>query len=192
MRSLTTALLTLLLLTGLVGAAPSAWARDETPVEDYAAYQPQTTCRRTVQPGTAELARWINRRFDGGTATASLRRCRSGGTSEHKDGRAIDWTMNARSRSDRIVVRELLTLLRRTDAAGNEDALARRMGVMYVIWNDRMYAAWNGFAAEDYLNGGCRSVKTCSTTLRHRDHVHVSLGRPGARAATSWYAGRLG
>jgi hypothetical protein len=177
-------------LTQVGAPAPAAWARYETPVEDYASYDPQTTCRRTALPGTAELAAWINRRFAGGTARASIRACGSGGTSEHKDGRAIDWTMNAGSRADRLVVREFLTLLRRADADGNEDVLARRMGVMYVIWNDRIYASWREFAAEDYLSGGCRSLATCSRTLRHRDHVHISLGRPGARAETSWYLER--
>ena len=176
-------------------AAPASWARTtayDTPVEDYATYQPQTTCRRTPQPGTLELARWIDRRYAGGTATASMRGCHTGGTSEHKDGRAIDWTMNAASKSDRLVVRDFLADLRAADADGNEDMLARRMGIMYVIWNDHMYSAWRQFQAEDYLSGGCRSLATCSTTLRHRDHVHISLGRPGARAATSWYLARLG
>ncbi len=184
--------LTLLAVLAVLVPAPAAWARYDTPVEDYAAYQPQTTCRRTVKPGTAELARWINRRFAEGTARPTLRSCRSGGTSEHKDGRAIDWSMDARSKADRLVVRDFLARLRRADAAGNEDALARRMGVMYVIWNDHMYSAWNGFDAEDYLNGGCRTPARCSATLRHRDHVHVSLGRRGARGLTSWYAARLG
>jgi hypothetical protein len=191
-RTRVTRLVALLLVVLTVGSwpAPAAWARYDTPAEDYADYQPQTTCRRTVQPGTAELARWINRRFAGGTARATLRACGSGGTSEHKDGRAIDWSMDAGSRADRITVRELLTVLRAPDAEGNEDALARRMGVMYLIWNDHMYAAWHSFDATDYLSGGCKSLARCSRTLRHRDHVHISLGRPGARALTSWYAAR--
>jgi hypothetical protein len=180
----------LAVLTVSSGLAPAAWARYDTPPEDYAAYQPQTTCRRTVQPGTAELARWINRRFAGGTARASLRACGSGGASEHKDGRAIDWFMNAGSAADRRTVRELLTLLREADADGNEDALARRMGVMYVIWSDHMYSAWRSFDATDYLSSGCRSLARCSRTLRHRDHVHISLSRPGARGLTSWYLAR--
>jgi hypothetical protein len=100
--------------------------------------------------------------------------------------------MDARSKADRLVVRDFLAALRATDAEGDEDALARRMGVMYVIWNDHMYSAWDGFDASDYLSSGCRRLATCSATLRHRDHVHVSLGRPGARAATSWYVARRG
>ena len=178
----------LLMVLTVVGApAPPASARYETPVEDYASYDPQTTCRRTALPGTAELAAWINRRFAGGTARASIRACGSGGTSEHKDGRAIDWTMNAGSRADRLTVRELMTVLRRADAEGNEDMPARRMGVMYVIWDDHMYSAWRQFEPSDYLSGGCKSLATCSKTLRHRDHVHISLSRAGARGLTSWY-----
>ena len=83
---------------------------------------------------------------------------------------------------------------RRTGAAfeGAPHALARRMGVMYVIWNDHMYAAWDQFAAEDYLSGGCRTLTRCSATLRHRDHVHISLSTTGAKGQTSWYLERLG
>ena len=193
MRLRLTALLVTVLAALTTGGvvAPAAWARYDTPVEDFAAYQPQTTCRRTVQPGTAELARWINRRFAGGTARATLRACGSGGVSEHKDGRAVDWSMSAGSAADRATVREFLTLLRKPDADGNEDMLARRMGVMYVIWSDHMYSAWRQFEPSAYLNGGCTSLATCSRTLRHRDHVHISLGRPGARAVTSWYLARL-
>ncbi len=50
-----------------------------------------------------------------------------------------------------------------------------------------MDVAWREFDAEDHLSGGCTGLARCSRTLRHRDHVHLSLGRPGARAATSWY-----
>ena len=62
---------------------------------------------------------------------------------------------------------------------------------MYVIWNDRMYSAWDEFEPENYLSSSCPSKKKCSKTLRHRDHMHISLSRPGARGRTSWYDGRL-
>jgi hypothetical protein len=79
-----------------------------------------------------------------------------------------------------------------TDQRGNPDARARRMGIMYVIWNDRMWSAWDEFVREDYLAASCPEVATCSPTLRHRDHLHVSLTRAAGRGETSWYAGRLG
>ena len=161
------------------------------PVDDYASYEPQTVCRDQALPGTTALARWINRSFAGGTARATLRACSTGGRSEHKDGRAIDWTMSATSKRDRTTVRKFLTRILATDVEGNTHALARRMGVMYVIWNDRMYAAYRGFAAEPYLSSSCSSLRTCSRTLRHRDHVHISLSQDGGWGLTTWYTARL-
>jgi hypothetical protein len=53
-----------------------------------------------------------------------------------------------------------------------------------------MYSAWNRFEREPYRP--CPSKRKCSKTARHRDHMHVSLSRPGGRGKTSWYDGRLG
>ena len=59
------------------------------------------------------------------------------------------------------------------------------MGIMYVIWNDHMYSAWDQFEKESYLSSSCKRRKNCSATLRHRNHVHISLSRraPAARPA---------
>lgn len=165
------------------GLAARAW---DAPPEEYASYDPQRRCRRSAHPGTVELARWFARQ--GGDLGGLLRGCRVGGTSEHKDGRAFDWHVDARRRADRLLVRGILDRLTATDRQGHEDALARRMGVMYLIWDDRSWSAWDGFRAEPYLSGSCRRVTRCSPTLRHRDHVHVSLSRDGAKGLTSWYA----
>jgi len=181
--------LALVVLLG-TGSAVAVGVEDE-PVEAYAAYQPQSKCRERARPGTRALAEWINRRFDGGTATASMRSCDSGGASEHKDGRAIDWAMNASKKGHRTEVRRLLDRLFTSDGAGNQHARARRMGVMYVIWNDHSYASYREFERTAYLSSSCKSTEKCSATLRHRDHVHISLSRPGGRGATSWYVGRL-
>ena len=81
--------------------------------------------------------------------------------------------------------------MRATDARGNTDAVGRRMGLMYLIWNDEIYSAWNGYAPEPYLSSSCKTRKKCSKTLRHRDHVHVSLTRAGGRGATSWFERRM-
>jgi hypothetical protein len=74
-----------------------------------------------------------------------------------------------------------------TDAEGNRDALARRMGIMYLIWNDHIYSSYYGFRARDYK--GCKVLSSCSDTLRHRNHVHISLSRAGGNGLTSWYTG---
>jgi hypothetical protein len=134
-----------------------------------------------------ELAGWIDHRFSGGAATASMRACSSGGTSEHKDGRAIDWSMDATEKKQRREVARFLDELFAEDDDGNAAALARRMGVMYIIWNDHIYASYDEFAGRDYQSSSCPKLKSCSATLRHRDHVHISLSRPGGRGDTSWY-----
>ena len=117
--------------------------------------------------------------------------CRSGGTSEHKDGRAFDWMLDARRKQDRRVAAEFLEYAFATDADGNEHAIARRMGIMYVIWNDHMYSASERFERENYLSSSCKRRKKCSATLRHRNHMHISLSKAGARGQTSWYVARL-
>jgi len=160
------------------------------PIEDYPTYQPQTRCAPKAKPGTVVLGRWVVHRY-GGDFGGISRRCRRGSTSEHFEGRAFDWSVSATRRADRVRVRRFLGGLFATDVASNTDARARRMGVMYVIWNDHIYSAWNGYDSERYLSSSCKRVRTCSTTLRHRDHVHISLTRRAARGETSWYLGRL-
>lgn len=175
----------LALLVPLAGSA-SAYS---TPPEGYAAYDPQTKCGKTVKPGTKVLAAWIDRSFDRGAAVASLRRCDSGGVSEHKEGRAVDWMVKAWNTQDRAAVKRFLTRLFATDKAGTPHALARRMGVMYLIWNDHIWSAYHGFEKRDYRP--CAKPSRCSATARHRDHVHLSLSRAGGKGRTSWYEGRL-
>lgn len=156
-------------------------------VEDYSGYEGQTQCATRVQPGTSYLAGHLTSTY-GGSVVSLLRAC-SDGASEHKDGRAIDWSANADSPADVARVERLLTDLFATDAAGNEDALARRMGIMYVIWDDQMYSGYNGFEPSKYVSSSCRDkpLRTCSPTLRHRDHVHISLSHAGGAAQTSFY-----
>lgn len=175
------------LATVLTVASPAVAA---LPIEDYAPYQPQTRCTPKAKPGTVVLGRWVERRY-GGDLGGISRSCRIGGQSEHKEGRAFDWTVDVRKRADRLRVRRFLADLFATDAAGNPDARARRMGVMYVIWDDRIWSSWNGFRAEPYRHSGCKRLRRCSPTLRHRDHVHVSITRRAARGLNSWYVGRV-
>ncbi|MCW2812842.1 MAG: hypothetical protein JWN84_297 [Nocardioides sp.] len=180
------ALCAALLLTLL----PSAPATAALPLEDYAGYQPASRCAPAAKPGAVELGRWLVRRH-GGHASIS-RGCRRGseGTSEHHEGRAVDWSADAWTRDGRLAAQALLDELFAADRAGNPAVKARRMGVMYVIWDDRMYAAWDEFRPEPYLSSSCPTRRRCSATLRHRDHVHISLTRRAARAQTSWYLAR--
>ncbi len=174
------------------GPPPVSWpaaAAAVYPLEDFAPYQPATRCVRRAQPGTVMLARYLVRRHGGGTGPIT-RRC-GGSRSEHTEGRAFDWTNDATTRAGRQRVAGFLREVLAAGPSGERAVVARRMGIMYVIWNDRMFPAWNQFRPEPYRSSSCRSLKRCSPTLRHRDHVHISLTRQAAQRRTSWYRYRL-
>lgn len=189
-RSPRTRALLVVLAALLLPLTSAASATTPAPLEDFADYEPAARCAPRAKPGAVELAQWLERRF--GSRTSISRGCRRGEhvTSEHQEGRAIDWSADARTLAGRRSAQRLLGTLFAPDRAGHRAALARRMGVMYVIWNDRMYAAWNRFRPEPYLSSSCRTRKRCSPTLRHRDHVHVSLTRRAALGRTSWFTAR--
>ena len=159
-------------------------------IEDYAPYQPQTKCAPKAKPVTKVMLAYVVETY-GGAAGGISRPCAGSGTSEHKEGRALDWTLDATKKADRKKARAFLAAIFAADDAGNEDALDRRMGIMYVIWDDHIYSAWRQFEPADYLSSSCKSLRRCSKTLRHRDHLHVSLTRAAGKGRTSWYADRL-
>ena len=197
MRPLTTVSLALALACSLTAGASSGASAENRrgtvtssapyvmPIEPYAGYQPQTTCRQTPKPGVLMLADWLVAR--GGGYGAISRACAGSSTSEHKESRAFDWILDARSEADLALAAAMLDEILAPDDLGEPNALARRMGIMYVIWDDRMYAAYDGFEPKRYLSSSCRTKRSCSPTLRHRDHLHISLTRQGARGVTSWY-----
>jgi len=174
-------------------ASPAAVAAVDgggLPVDDYSTYEPQTTCSKQPKPGTVALGAYLVATY-GGSGGAVNRPCSGSGASEHKDGRAVDWVLDADDPAQRRVAKQFLADAFATDAAGNPQALARRMGIMYVIWSDHYYPAYEQFAKEGYLSSSCRSKQKCSKTLRHRDHMHISLSRAGGRGLTSFYVDLL-
>ena len=193
----TSALLTLtglalaLLVGSLVPTPPSARAVGWSPLVDApSSYDPQTSCTKAPAPGTVALAKWLQRTYPVTGSLGMMRACRTGGTSEHKDGRAFDWAADVRRKKQRRAAYDFIRKALATDSAGNAHALARRMGIMYLIYDDTIWASYRDFAPRPYLNPGCRTRKHCSRTLRHKNHVHISLGLAGAAGQTSWYRAR--
>ena len=156
-------------------------------IEWFPHYRPQTKCSPKAKPGTVMLAKYLMRHYKGSGSLGISRSCGASGVSEHKEGRAFDWALNAKSRRDRHYAADFLHRLRKTDRYGHSDALARRMGIMYVIWSDHIYSATHRYKTQRYRNSGCKSLKRCSAALRHRNHMHISLTRPAAQERTSWY-----
>jgi hypothetical protein len=175
--------------TACLGTTVVAQAED-LPVEQYADYQPQNTCAPKAKPGTVVLGRWLVKTYGGGFGRIS-ERCRGRSVSEHKEGRAFDWTLDAARAGDRTRAKRFLTAAFATGPSGEPAELARRMGIMYIIWNDHMYASYRQFGARAYKSSSCKTLRRCSKTLRHRDHMHISLSRAGGRGQTSWYVGRV-
>jgi hypothetical protein len=183
-RHLLTLLLATLTCLALVGTAEAANA----PVDAYSGYEPQKACSPRAKVGTTTLGHWLVRTYGGGYGRIS-EKCQGGSVSEHKEGRAFDWTLNAVRQPDRARANRFLNRIFATGPSGEPAELARRMGVMYVIWNDHIYASYSQFRVRDYRSSSCKKLAGCSKTLRHRDHMHISLSHAGAQARTSWYDG---
>jgi hypothetical protein len=162
------------------------------PIEDYR-YDHAKRCRRRPSRGSRLLVRWLERNSRG--EFWGIMRCERlsrRNFSLHSEGRAIDWHLDARSRRDRRAARRLILTLLATDRAGNPHALARRMGVQEIIWDCRSW--WSGSErlgrySACYTRRG-RRRKRVNDTVAHRDHVHIGLNLPGARARTSFWKRR--
>jgi peptidoglycan hydrolase-like protein with peptidoglycan-binding domain len=148
---------------GRVGAA----------VDAPAPYQSQASCAAEPMPGTARLAELVLRTYGRGHDGGILRSCVVGDTSEHKDGRAWDWMLDLGNARDRRAAADFLAWV-----TGDDGVMARRLGIMYVIYNRKMWSTWSG-GWERYDGYD-----------PHTSHVHVSLGWNGARGRTSFWTGR--
>ncbi|MEN3274023.1 MAG: hypothetical protein V7636_2784 [Actinomycetota bacterium] len=151
------------------------------PIEGYAAYEPQRTCDPSAKPGTRALAAALLRDYKGSRNLGIVRGCSVGARSEHKEGRAFDWGVNITRPAEKAEAEAFIGALLATDAAGNKHALARRMGVMYAIWDGKI---WSAYRAQE----GWRPYNGASA---HRDHVHISLSWAGAMGRTSFWSGSV-
>jgi hypothetical protein len=158
------------------------------PVDDYA-YDHAKGCRKSPQKGTLAFKTWLER--NAGGAFWGIMRCEKLGPknySLHADGRAIDWHLDAATKSGQREARRIISLLLAPDKAGNPHALARRMGVQEIIWDCRSW--WSGSEGMGqysvcYDRKGRR--KKVGKTLAHRDHIHFGMSNAGARKATSFW-----
>lgn len=185
------ALVVAVLSASLGPGATGADAIGESPLVDAPSpYEGQTTCTRAPRVGTVALATWLTSTYKTTGSLGMMRACGSGGRSEHKDGRAFDWKADVARKATRRAAYDFIKKALAPDSAGNAHALARRMGIMYLIYDDTIWSSYSDFRPRPYLNAACRTRKKCSRTLRHLDHVHISLGYAGAAGQTSWYRSR--
>ena len=157
-------------------------------IEGLAAYVPANSCSPTARPGTEKLGRLLVDTYPG-TSFGGSRACPATANSEHHEGRAVDWMNSVRNRKQQKQAKAVIAWLLAPDAEGRPYANARRLGVMYVIWDNRIWGAYRpGDGWREY--NGCRAKskqKKSLDSVCHRDHMHISLTRRAARADTSWY-----
>jgi hypothetical protein len=187
------ALLALALVPASASAAGNpADALSTVPIDAYG-YDYAKSCRKSPPPGTLALKAWLEKNA-GGSFWGAMR-CEKWGkdrASLHAEGRAIDWHLNVHDRGEKREAERLIALFLAADRAGNEHALARRMGIQELIWNCRSW--WSG-------PGGMHPYSACydakgkrkriDDTTAHRDHIHIGLNWRGAKLQTTfWKRGR--
>ncbi|MCA0253012.1 MAG: hypothetical protein LCH76_12150 [Actinobacteria bacterium] len=157
---------------------PSSLTDATTAIDAHLGYQKQKTCTPTAKPGAKALLKLLIKTW-GGSSSGISRSCTIGGTSEHKEGRALDWHMNVSKPKQKKAVADALRWL--TD---NDGEVAYRLGIMYIIWDQKIWSVY-------YQELGWRKMENRgSRTANHKDHVHISLSWDGAMQQTSWWTGR--
>ncbi|MBB5953749.1 hypothetical protein FHS29_000319 [Saccharothrix tamanrassetensis] len=177
----------LVLSTALCVAVPTASAAPPTPdfgaeIDGYAPHDPQNTCDPTDKPGVVEFKDLLAATY-GNRHWGISRACDQGATSEHKEGRALDYAFNVTDATEQAQADDVLNWLMATDRHGNAHALVRRLGIMYIIWNNQIWSAtdprWTQY---NNCSGDSGDPTAC-----HRDHIHFSFSRQGANKETSWW-----
>jgi hypothetical protein len=154
-----------------------ATPRFPSEIEGYPTYDGQSTCSPAPKPGMVAYRDMVLAAYPASSSYGISRDCAVGGTSEHKEGRAWDWANDATTVEGRRRVANFMRWLFATDQYGHRHAMARRLGVMYIIWNRqifRMYRANEGWTPY-------------TGSSPHTDHVHVSLTRRGGNGLTSFW-----
>ena len=170
----------------LLDQADPAHAVGAVDIDGYPARTEVTACAEPLvgKPGVVAFRSLVLSQLGGGDD--GLQVCKliandSGSLSDHADGRAWDWHVEAKRATDRARVDRLLNWLLRPDERGHRNAMARRIGITYIIWNHQYYRV----SSDD-----ARWVPYTSTGDPHDTHVHFSFSVAGAAQETSWWADR--
>ncbi len=183
LRALLVAVVTSLLLalatTASAATDPPAPVPPPAAVEGFAPYVPQVSCDPAVKPGTDAFRSLLLGAY-GGRDLGISRACDIGARSEHKEGRAWDWGLDASVPAEKALADQFLTWLLAPGPEGMAAYNARRLGVMYVIYDGRI---WSSYQAAD-------GWRTYSGGESHGGHLHISLAWNGAMGRTSWWTGK--
>ncbi len=158
-------------------ASPAIPSSLPSAIEALQPFVGQSTCSPSAKPGVVAFRNLLLATYPRSGSLGIVRDCGVGGTSEHKEGRAFDWAVAANDPQDVAEVEAMFAWLFATDQYGNTNAMLRRTGLMYVIWNKKI---WKAYAPE-------KGWQVYSGPNTHRDHVHMSFGWNGAKKTTSYW-----
>lgn len=142
-------------------------------VDPASPYLPQVSCSPLDMAGVLKLRNLVLKTYGEGGKGGISRGC-TDGLSEHSEGRAWDWMVDVHDKSEKAAAANFLSWVTRKDGRN-----ARRLGIMYVIYNKKIWSVYN-------TKGGWRS------SSGHTDHVHVSFSWNGARGNVSFWTGKVG
>jgi len=146
-------------------------------IESYTGYVGQSKCSGSAGRGVSAFRDTVLATFTCTGDFGIMRACSSGGKSEHKEGRAWDWKLkNPRPAAD-----ALIKWLLASDKHGNRHAMARRLGIMYMIYNRKI---WKAYQSD-------RGWQRYTGSNAHTDHIHFSFSWAGARKETTFWTARL-
>lgn len=143
-------------------------------IDAYADYDGADTCSPDEKPGARNLLDLLTAAYEGTTGYIG-RACTVPITSEHQEGRAVDWMVSAETERD--LAEDFIDWVLATDAFGKDHALARRLGIMYMIWD---HEVWKAYDPDD-------GWQPYTGSNPHTDHIHISLSWDGADEETTWY-----
>lgn len=150
-------------------AAPAVLPAQVDPVSPYL---PQVACHPVDMIGAERLRDLLIVTY--GVGRGGISRGCTEGVSEHSEGRALDWMVDVKKPAELAAASDFLAWL-----TGDDGVNARRLGVMYVIYNKKIWSIYNTRAGWRKSSG-------------HTDHVHISFSWAGARGNTSFWTGVAG
>lgn len=166
------------ILFGLLAFALRRRAPQLPPVDAYAAHDPATGFDPTPKGGAKAFRAWALKSWGerSGSPENIGRWDRVEKPSEHHEGRAWDLMTRDKAHGQAVVD----ALLAADPITGEPHALARRAGIMYLIWNRQMWRAypWAGAPAGTWSPYAGHA---------HTDHIHFSFSRDGGAGKTTLY-----
>jgi peptidoglycan hydrolase-like protein with peptidoglycan-binding domain len=159
-------------------------------IEPLSTYVGQTSCEVTDKPGSTALGKLLKATYPS-SSFGVARACQVYMQSEHYDGRAVDWMNSVRIPAQAAQATALIKWLLAKDAAGNQYANLRRLGIMYMIWNNKIWEAYRASAGWTPYNNCAKTPAAGLDSACHRNHIHFSLSWEGAMKRTSYWTKKV-